>query len=202
MATIMRHQADSQRYTFWTQLLNGLGALAASALAVWILSSPERRTDPDYVFRFVWALATIHTIEEYIWPGGFVRWFNTTAFGNVNPDFPLSARRAFFTDSLAAVMVAPLFLVPGTTALPLAFVFVMLLFQNGFFHLTETIKTGKYSPGVVTSVVLYLPGLAYITAFYLNAGLVSPVLLVVAFIVALGFNATFFAKVRGWLRSA
>lgn len=193
-------QADEdRRYLRYTQILNGIPAVGTTLLAIWILLSPERRSDPEWLFWLLLTMATIHTQEEYLFPSGFVAWFNVVAFGSKNPRSPLSAKRAFYTDGLAAIVVMFILLVFGRRFPPVVFVFAGLLFVNAFFHILETLKTGKYSPGVVTAVLLFLPGIPALAYFYLERDLVSPLGLLAALGVGLLMHAAFFRQVRGWI---
>lgn len=200
MSTLSIRSTETQRYLRYGQLLNGGFAVLATALGIWILVSPDRRTDPNWLYWLVLTMATLHTVEEYIIPGGFMAWFNQVVFRSPKPDYPLTAKRAFMTDGIAAAMTAPVLVLVGSQFLPLVFVFAMLRWINGYFHIAETIKTGKYSPGVLTVLLLETPGLLYITQFYLSRGLITPLALALAFAIALGLTAIFFRQVRVWMR--
>ena len=193
-------QSENRRYLRYTQLLNGIAAIGATFLGAWILVSPERRNDPLWLFWLVLTMATLHTQEEYLFPGGFLTWFNTVAFGSKDPNSPLSPKRAFQTDGVAAIIIMSILFFLGSRMLPIVFVLASILWANAFFHIIETIKQGRYSPGVITSLLLYLPGIAYLTYFYVSRGLLSPPQLAIAFAVGLALHAGFFMQVRGWLR--
>jgi hypothetical protein len=193
--------ADYRRHTRATQWLNGAGAAVAIALGIFILIDPARRTDPDWVFWLVWPIAALHTIEEYIWPGGFLKYFNAIAWRSPDPYGPLTARRAFLTDAVAGVFNPVAIVALSVVYLPAIWFFINVLLINGFFHITETLKTGRYFPGAVTGALLYIPGFTAITVFYVDRGLVSPVDLAGTFALALAFTAGFFALVRWWQRA-
>lgn len=192
---------DYRRYTRATQWLNGFGAIIAIALGVFIIIDPVRRTSPDWIFWLIWPMATLHTIEEYIVPGGFLRYFNGVAWRSPSPFGPLTARRAFWTDAVAGLFNPVAVLVMSIVYLPAVWFFVSVLFINGFFHMAETLKTGRYFPGAITSALLYVPGFTAITYFYVSRGLVSGLDLAVSFAFALAFTATFFYQVRRWQRA-
>ncbi|WP_460358753.1 HXXEE domain-containing protein [Mycobacterium sp. ZZG] len=189
------------RYTRATKWLNGFGAVLALALGVFILADPARRTDPDWVFWLIWPIATLHTIEEYVWPGGFLKYFNAVAWGSGDPHGPLTARRAFLTDAVAGLFNPIAVLVLSIVYLPAVWFFIGILLTNGFFHIIETLKTGRYFPGALTGALLYLPGFTAITVFYVNRGLVTALDLVATFALATAFTAGFFALVRNWQRA-
>jgi len=188
------------RDTLLTQLLNGIFAVVFVSIALWVVASPERRTNPAFIFWYVPAVALLHTLEEYVWPGGFVRWFNTIAFGSTDPNSPLSARRALMTDGAAALAIVPAMFFFGRSTPMLVLVFASLLMINAFFHLCEVFKTGVYSPGAGTALVLYLPVLSWVGYFYVSNDFVSPIQLTIAFSIGVGFTIIFFWLVRRWQR--
>lgn len=192
--------ADYRRYTRATKYLNAFGALLAIGLGVFILIDPVRRTSVDWVFWLIWPIAALHTVEEYVAPGGFLRYFNAIAWRSGSPYGPLTARRAFWTDAVAGVFNPIAVYSLAVVYLPAVWFFVGVLWINGFFHLCETLKTGRYFPGAVTGTVLYLPGFTAITWFYVNRGVVDGVDLGVTFGLAIAFTAAFFALVRRWER--
>ena len=194
-------EAEYRRYTRRTRWLNGAGAVAAVALGVFILIDPVRRTSPDWVFWLIWPLATLHTVEEYIVPGGFLKYFNRIAWRSDSPYGPLTARRAFVTDAVAGLINPVMVLALSLVYLPAVWFFVAVLWINGFFHITETLKSGRYFPGAITSALLYLPGFTAITLFYVQRGLVSAADLAATFALALVFTAGFFFQVRRWQRA-
>lgn len=192
---------DHRRYLRATQWLNGSSAVVAVALGVFILIDPVRRTSPDWVFWLIWPMATLHTVEEYIFPGGFLTYFNRVAWGSSDPYGPLTARRAFYTDAIAGVLNPIALLAMSVVYLPAVWFFYSVLWINGFFHIGETIKTGRYFPGAITSGLLYLPGFTAITYFYVSRGIISGADLIVAFVLGLGFTAVFFYLIRRWQRT-
>ncbi|MCA9903979.1 MAG: HXXEE domain-containing protein [Anaerolineae bacterium] len=187
-------------YLRYTQLMNGSLALFAVFVAVWILIDPTRRSDPDYVFWLVMAIGLLHTVEEYILPGGFVPWFNLTVCRSSEAFLPLSARRAFLTDGTAALFALPIMFLISAGILPVwaAFFIAMALYVNAFLHIGEWIKTARYSPGMLTSLLLIIPGYTWIFSFYLSRALVSPLHIAIAFVVGILMNAVFYAFLRKW----
>lgn len=193
--------ADHATYLRYTKLLNGGMAIIACTLGLWILLTPSLSGDARWLYLLVWPIATLHTVEEYIFPGGFLRFFNREAFASPSELGPLTARRAFFTDAVAGLVNPVLLVLLGTFFLPGVWFFVGLLTINGAFHLVETLKRGSYFPGVATAVLLYFPGLGAITWYYLQAELISPVAVAIAFGVAMLATGGFFWQVRVWRTS-
>jgi hypothetical protein len=195
-------EADHSIFLRRIRLLNGGLAVAACALGLVILADPGRRGDPAWVFWLVWPMAALHTVEEHVWPGRFLAWIKTRALGSASPFGPLTARRAFRVDALAGLVNPPVILVPSQIWLPGIWVFIGLLAINGAFHLSETLRTGQYFPGVATAVLLYAPGLAGVTGFYLARVLVAPWEVGLGFLLALAATWAFFARLRRWRAEA
>ncbi|WP_375598744.1 HXXEE domain-containing protein [Devosia sp. Naph2] len=189
---------EHRKYLRFTQLLNGAMAAIACAVGAWILLSPDRATDPQWLYLLIWPIATLHTVEEYIFPGKFLNYFNKYAFDSPTELGPLTAKRAFLTDTLTGIFNPVILILFGTFFLPGVWFFVGLLTINGAFHLLESIRRGNYFPGLVTAILLYFPGFAYITWFYLDQGLISGTSIALTFALAGLATAGFFRQVRGW----
>jgi hypothetical protein len=99
--------------------------------------------------------AALHIIEEFVWPGGFAAWYR-----GYRPDIANSVSTRYLVIVNAVLLglcalAAALGFTPRGAALFLTLVAV--LFGNALFHLAATIRTRRYSPGVITGVLLYLP---------------------------------------------
>lgn len=105
-----------------------------------------------------WALlpaVALHIIEEFVWPGGFVRWYRSW-----RPELAPSMTPVFFilvnTLLLALCATAAMFSAsPHGVALWLTV--AALMAANGIFHLYGSLASHGYSPGTITGVLLYLP---------------------------------------------
>jgi hypothetical protein len=98
----------------------------------------------------------LHFLEEYVYPGGFLNWmrsvFPETAPGLVGA---IIINVAFF-----ALVLSPL--LSDAQATPIFSLSVAsLLLANGALHAAGTLLTGRYSPGVFTSVFCYFPAAIY-----------------------------------------
>src|ERR1700683_4786986 len=108
--------------------------------------------------------ATLHVFEEFVYPGGFREWY-----AGYRPAISssLSVRYLVVINAILLTVCA-LVAVAGPSPNGVAnwFVLTSILFWNAIFHVRAVIRRRKYSPGVVTSVVLYLP-LAVVGSFIL-----------------------------------
>ena len=98
----------------------------------------------------------LHAVEEYLYPGGFLRWlhsvFPRTAPGSVGA---IIINGAFF-----CLVFSPLFSNAQRTPI-FSLSIAGLLLANGALHVIATLVTRRYSPGTVTSVFCYFPTSIY-----------------------------------------
>lgn len=98
----------------------------------------------------------LHAVEEYLYPGGFLRWlhsvFPRTAPGSVGA---IIINGAFF-----CLVLSPLFSNAQRTPI-FSLSIAGLLLANGALHVIATLVTRRYSPGTVTSVFCYFPTSIY-----------------------------------------
>jgi hypothetical protein len=115
--------------------------------------------------------ATLHIVEEFAWPGGFLAWYRLYRPGIANS---LTARYAVVVNGillLACLGAGLLGSSPRGVALWLTV--VALLLSNVGFHVLASIRTRAYCPGLVTAVLLYLPLGLFGYWYFLRAGLSS-----------------------------
>ncbi len=98
----------------------------------------------------------IHAAEEYIYPGGFLRWvriaFPRSALG---PARALLINAVFF-----ALVLSPLWSTPRAAPV-FSLSIAGLLLANGVLHIAGSLVTHRYSPGAVTSSACYFPSAIY-----------------------------------------
>src|SRR6185369_7485134 len=117
------------------------------------------------------AAAVLHITEEFVWPGGFVAWYKA-----YRPEIARSLTTRFlvivnglllFTTAAAAIQ--------GTSEQGVALWLTTASIElgNAGYHVLGTIRTKRYSPGVVTAVLLYVPIALYGYWFFVTRGLAS-----------------------------
>ncbi|MBV8516956.1 MAG: HXXEE domain-containing protein [Acidobacteria bacterium] len=117
------------------------------------------------------AAASAHIVEEFFWPGGFTAWYHRTY-----PEIASSASRRFIFWINAALLFGCFAVgIDQRTSIGPAFflLFATLLGANGIFHLAATIRMRRYSPGVVTGTLLYIPMALYGAWVLVGAGRIS-----------------------------
>ncbi len=115
----------------------------------------------DRLGRLPWLLPAtylVHLAEEYYL--GFPAWLDDVAGARLTPERFLELNTFFFGVMVLAVLVATAIRPARVILVPLATVVVV----NALLHLGGTIVTGRYSPGALTGLLLWLPlGLTLLT---------------------------------------
>jgi hypothetical protein len=123
----------------------------------------------DWIFLAFVGAAVLHVLEEYFSPGGF-------------PDFMKENSPVFapFVTTSFAILINGLFLVLcilgaifGTGALVFSLSIGSLLVFNGLTHLAGSLRARRYAPGMISSLLLYLPLGITAYVFFLRSGQLS-----------------------------
>ena len=124
-------------------------------------------------------LFIVHVVEE---APGFVVWFNTLVADGITQELFLTVNGFGLVIMLAVTAFMASAKTNSAILLALTWLsFVML--ANGLLHLTATLVHGLYSPGGVTSVVLYWPYYGWLVWLVLQRTKVSRVGLAAAVLV-------------------
>ncbi|HUQ99688.1 MAG TPA: HXXEE domain-containing protein [Gemmatimonadaceae bacterium] len=127
-----------------------------------------------------------HLVEEFVWPGGFPEWYRW-----YRPERASSVTTRYLV-IVNAVLVVLALLPPVLGATPRGVALWLMVAAigaaNALFHLFATVSRRRYSPGVVTGTVFYLP-LAIIGYQQLVAsGRVSMGTTIEAVVIGIGFH--------------
>ena len=123
-----------------------------------------------------WSLAgaaSIHIIEEFAFPGGFKAWWCA-----YKPDIAASVSNRFLITINGiliafSVIVALAVSAPKGNGVAAWLTLAALLFSNAIFHVIGAIQTKRYSPGMISGIVLYVPLTIYGFAHFLSSGQAS-----------------------------
>jgi hypothetical protein len=127
-----------------------------------------------------------HLVEEFVWPGGFARWYRSYPPGST---VIVTTRLLVIVNVIfVALAILPLVLASPALAFGYWLVVAAIAGANGLFHIRATIRTRAYSPGVVTGVLLYIPLALVGGAYLLRAGLVAPATAIQAVAFAAGYS--------------
>ncbi len=143
-----------------------------------------------------WALlvaALLHITEEFAWPGGFADWdraYRPQIRQSITPRLHIVVNAMLIalciTVALAgsgtgseagSVTVGRLHfrsMISPDNAGIAWIALAALLFSNAVFHLVGALRTGRYSPGMVTGILLYMPLAVYGCWQMVSSGRASP----------------------------
>ena len=131
---------------------------------------------PDAIF-FLCLFYAIHMVEEFSF--GFVEW-GDRYFGNFDWSQNLIGNFIFF---VCLVCACYLYYKNSTKYLWVGMSCAMWILSNAFLHISATILSAEYSPGVVTATVIYMPGGLYFLVKWGRKGLLTWKNIVLSFIV-------------------
>ena len=102
----------------------------------------------DWVYWAIAGAALVHIAEEY-W-GGFLTWFPRMTGLRLT-------RARFVTVNALFVVLCVLAAIAGQRLVVFSLSVAALIFINACIHLAGTVRFRRYSPGLVSAVVLYIP---------------------------------------------
>ncbi|HEY8258235.1 MAG TPA: HXXEE domain-containing protein [Gemmatimonadales bacterium] len=135
----------------------------------------------DWLLWAPFVAAVLHISEEFVWPGGFLAWYRS-----YRPAIAASITNGyavFINALLLAGCLAAAFDGRTQQGAALWLTMVGILLSNVVFHVLAVLRTGRYAPGVVTAVLLYLPLGVYGFWYFIRSGLASHPTAVVALLV-------------------
>lgn len=161
-----------------------LPALAVIGAVLWLILFRSDPTSERALFAALLVIYMLHQTEEHLWPGGFRQFANAHVFKSGNDDWPVDKGGvALVNIGYVWLPVALAALFPGPLRwLGLAWIGLTLI--NALTHIVTSIRFRIYNPGLVTSIVLFLPFTIWMLAREVSAGTLSG--LQVALILVLG----------------
>lgn len=150
-----------------------LPALAAFGLAAWVAAFRHEPTSERALFAALLVIYMLHQIEEHLWPGGFREFTNAHVFKSARSDWPVDL------DGVALINIGYVWLpLACAVAWPgalrwLGLGWVGLTLVNGLSHIATSVRFRIYNPGLVTSVVLFLPFTIWLLTHEAAAGTLS-----------------------------
>jgi hypothetical protein len=150
-----------------------LPALAIIGVATWVVLFRHNPSSEQAIFAALLVVYLVHQIEEHLWPGGFRQFTNAHVFESGNDDWPVDA------GGVALVNIGYVWLPIAAAALfPLelrwlGLAWVGLTLVNAMIHVVTSIRVRGYNPGVVTSILLFLPFPIWVLASESSRGALS-----------------------------
>ena len=128
----------------------------------------------------------LHVFEEFAWPGCFLAWYRL-----YRPEFAASLSVRFVVVVNALLLLFALWLgVSGPTSSRGVSAWLGLMAAlacNGVFHVRGMIRSHRYSRGIVTGMLLYIPLCVWGYWYFLTNG-IRPWLAIVSFAIGAGYQ--------------
>lgn len=150
-----------------------LPALAVIGIVGWVALFRNDPASEQAMFAALLVIYMLHQIEEHLWPGGFRQFTNAHVFESGRDDWPVDA------GGVALVNIGYVWLPVAAAALfpqPLRWLglaWIALTLVNAVIHVVTSIRFRCYNPGLVTSIVLFLPFTIWALAHEVARGLLS-----------------------------
>lgn len=152
-----------------------------------------------------WSLAgaaSLHILEEFVFPGGFKSWwraYRPETAASVSDRFLIMINLLLVAFSAAVALAVQ---APRGNGVAAWLALAALLFSNATFHIIGAIQSRSYSPGMITGTVLYIPIAIYGFAYFLRSGRASATTALVAAIIGGSYHFISFANHRRRTRAA
>lgn len=148
--------------------------------------------DTDFIL-FLLLLQTplymLHETEEYIFPGGFGKFFNMDIMKFETPDKPLDENFIFYVNIILVWIILPTFGLLAANNLQYGLWIPYFSFFAGLSHIALGIKARKrYNPGLVVSLLLNIPVGTWSVLYLVEQGLLPNIFLNPHFFIGLGVN--------------
>ena len=120
-----------------------------------------------------WSLmlaALIHIFEEFVFPGEFKAWwcaYRPEIAGSVTNRFLIIINVVLVVFSANVALASQ---APRGNGVAAWLALAALLAFNAVFHLIGSIQTRRYSPGMISGLLLYIPLAIYGYVFFLGSG--------------------------------
>ena len=102
------------------------------------------------------AAIMLHVTEEFLFPGGFIEWYRELVPSKTKP-VEKPGYLVWINTLMIGVCVLPFYFGETTHGVNIWYLVTSIAAINACFHIWGVLKLKKYSPGVVTGVLLYLP---------------------------------------------
>jgi hypothetical protein len=134
-------------------------------------------------------LYMIHETEEYIFPGGFARFFNRDILRLDTDDKPVDENFIFYVNVILIWIILPGFGLLAGVNLQYGLWIPYFSFFAGLAHIALGIKARKlYNPGLVISLLLNIPVGAWTVLYLVDQGFLPDIFLNPHLLIGLGVN--------------
>lgn len=135
-------------------------------------------------------LYMLHQTEEYVFPGGFGKFFNTKIFELETEDQPVDQNFIFFVNVILIWFILPVFGLLSTIDYRYGLWIPYFSFFAGIAHVLLAIRAKKlYNPGLIVSLFINIPVGLWSILYLINRGILEHFFLNPYIIIGLGLNA-------------
>jgi 1,4-dihydroxy-2-naphthoate octaprenyltransferase len=152
-----------------------------------------------------WSLAgaaSLHVLEEFVFPGGFKSWwcaYRPEIAASVSNRFLIIINAALLAFSVSVALAVQ---APRGNGVAAWLALAALLFSNAIFHIVGAFQTKRYSPGMISGIILYIPIAIYGFAYFLQTGRASIATALAAALIGGSYHFIAFANHRRRARIA
>jgi len=166
-----------------------VGIILALYLAIFLIIFMKEIGFNIFLILILTPLYMLHETEEYIFPGGFLRFFNIDIFKLDTEDKPLDEKFSFIVNIGIVWILLPLFGLLSKISLNFGLWIPYFTIFAGVSHIALAIKAKKiYNPGLLVSLTLNIPvGIAIVNYFF-KSGILKNIILNPHFFIGLGVN--------------
>jgi len=167
-----------------------VGAILAIYLFVMLFVFVRKYDFVVFVLLLQTPLYMLHQTEEYIFPGGFGKFFNTKIFNLETEDEPLDENFIFYVNVILIWIVLPVFGLLSTVNYGFGLWLPYFSFFAGIAHVALAIKARKlYNPGLLVSLFINIPVGLWSILYLLDQGIIENIFLHIHFVIGLAVNA-------------
>ncbi len=165
------------------------GLVLAFYLTIFLFIFVRKSNFPAFLILLQTPLYLLHEAEEYIFPGGFGRFFNRDIFGVDHDDEPIGPGFIFAINMSYIWILLPLFGFLSVLNLQLGLWIPYFIIFAGVSHIALAIKARKlYNPGLIVSLLLNIPVGTAVVLYFMRAGYLNRFFINIHFLIGLGLN--------------
>ncbi len=132
------------------------------------------------------AAIMLHVTEEFLFPGGFSEWYNE--FVPSKTSKVKTGYLVWINTLMIGVCILPVYFGETLHGASVWYYVAAIAAINACFHIWGVAKLKKYSPGVITGTLLYLPLFVAGTLYLLNKGDLPLSKAITALLLAIGYH--------------
>ncbi len=166
-----------------------VGAILSIYLFVMLIVFVRKYDFVVFILLLQTPLYMLHQTEEYIFPGGFGKFFNTKIFNLVTEDKPLDENFIFYVNVILIWIALPVFGLLSTLNYSFGLWLPYFSFFAGVAHIALALKARKlYNPGLLVSLFINIPIGLWSILYLLEQGLIKNFFLNIYFVIGLAIN--------------